>query len=228
MAIIDSGLNKNTSMYKFALFGAGGFSRELLSTSELYGLPGSNKKEILVVDSTPKITEIYGYPVVQEEHFLNYREIAGFAVAISDVKIRKNIASQCEKSNLNSKILTSMNSIIGANVLIGEGSIVCHGSILTADIVTGKFFQMNIHSYVGHDCHIGDFVTLAPRVSINGNVVIGDNVYIGTGAIIRNGSPRNKIVVGSNSVIGMGAVVTKSIPENTVFVGNPARKLKDL
>jgi len=47
---------------------------------------------------------------------------------------------------------------------------------------------------------------------------IGDNVSIGTGAIIMCG-----ISIGNNSVVGAGAVVTKDVPNNCTVVGVPAR-----
>jgi maltose O-acetyltransferase len=80
---------------------------------------------------------------------------------------------------------------------------------------------------------IGNNVTLAPRVHILahdastkiflnytrlGKVKIGDNVFIGAGAIILPG-----VEIGNNVVIGAGSVVTKSIPSDTVFSGNPAK-----
>ena len=80
---------------------------------------------------------------------------------------------------------------------------------------------------------IGDNVTLAPRVHILahdastkmfigyskiGLVTIGNNVFIGAGAIIL---PNTSI--GNNVIIGAGAVVTKSIPDNCVVAGNPAK-----
>ena len=47
-------------------------------------------------------------------------------------------------------------------------------------------------------------------------VVIGNNVWIGGGAIILPG-----VTIGDNTVIGAGSVVTKSIPANAVTCGNP-------
>ena len=52
-------------------------------------------------------------------------------------------------------------------------------------------------------------------------IVIGENVWLGGGAIVLPG-----ISIGSNSVVGAGAVVTRDLPENVVAVGNPARILR--
>lgn len=54
-------------------------------------------------------------------------------------------------------------------------------------------------------------------------IVIGNNVWLGGGAIVLPG-----VTIGDNSVIGAGSVVTKDIPANVVAVGNPARIVRHL
>ena len=52
-------------------------------------------------------------------------------------------------------------------------------------------------------------------------VKIGDNVWIGMGAVILKG-----VTIGDNSVVAAGAMVTKSVPANTIVAGNPAVEVK--
>ena len=85
---------------------------------------------------------------------------------------------------------------------------------------------------------IGNNVTLAPRVHILAhdastkvflgytrveNTRIGNNVFIGAGAIVLPG-----VTIGNNVVIGAGSVVSQDIPDDSVAVGNPARVVKAL
>ena len=89
--------------------------------------------------------------------------------------------------------------------------------------------------YVGHHVMFGPNVTVAtaghpvkPELRLkvaqfNMPVYIGNNVWIGAGAVILPG-----ITIGDNSVIGAGSVVTKDIPENVVAVGNPCRILREI
>lgn len=54
-------------------------------------------------------------------------------------------------------------------------------------------------------------------------ITIGDNVWIGGGALINPG-----VKIGNNVVIGSGSVVTKDIPNNVVVGGNPAKIIKHI
>ncbi|WP_030224704.1 sugar O-acetyltransferase [Streptomyces sp. NRRL WC-3626] len=88
---------------------------------------------------------------------------------------------------------------------------------------------------IGEDCQIGPNVQLlTPTHPVEPQprrdkleaalpITIGDNVWLGGGAIICPG-----VTIGDNSVIGAGAVVTKDIPANVVAVGNPARPVRTL
>ena len=54
-------------------------------------------------------------------------------------------------------------------------------------------------------------------------IVIGDDVWIGGGAIVLAG-----VTIGDRSVIGAGSVVTKDVPSDVVVVGNPAKIVRRL
>ena len=54
-------------------------------------------------------------------------------------------------------------------------------------------------------------------------ITIGDNVWLGGGAIVLAG-----VTIGENTVVGAGAVVTRDLPPNVVALGNPARPVRDL
>ncbi|MFI2709757.1 sugar O-acetyltransferase [Micromonospora sp. NPDC018662] len=54
-------------------------------------------------------------------------------------------------------------------------------------------------------------------------ITIGDNVWLGGGAIVLAG-----VTIGDDTVVGAGAVVTRDLPANVVAVGNPARPIRTL
>ena len=92
----------------------------------------------------------------------------------------------------------------------------------TSGVSLGNFIQLNINVSIHHDCLLEDFVTIAPSVSIMGNVQIGAHAYLGAGTIVKQG-----INIGAGSIVGMGSVVVKDVPENSLVFGNPA-KVRDL
>nr|WP_268998954.1 DapH/DapD/GlmU-related protein [Leptospira interrogans] len=62
-----------------------------------------------------------------------------------------------------------------------------------------------------------------PDFESDDDVVIGNNVWLGSQVIVLKG-----VKIGDNSVIGAGSVVTKSIPENCLAAGNPAKPIRFL
>jgi acetyltransferase-like isoleucine patch superfamily enzyme len=73
------------------------------------------------------------------------------------------------------------------------------------------------------DVSLGEGAILCPFVTLTSNMWIEDFAYIGTGAIIKQGSPQKPLVIGCGATVGMGAVVTKDVPSATTVVGNPAK-----
>ena len=59
------------------------------------------------------------------------------------------------------------------------------------------------------------------EIDLFGKIRVGNNVHIGTNALIMPG-----VTIGNNCIIGCGAIVTKSIPDNSIAVGIPARVIE--
>ena len=89
------------------------------------------------------------------------------------------------------------------------------------------------HIYVGDKVMFGPNVTVATAghpvdaalrsrgLQYNRDVHIGENAWIGAGAVILPG-----VSIGKNAVIGAGSIVTRDIPDDVVAVGNPCRVLR--
>jgi len=206
------------------VYGASGFGREVIPlVSKQYKVEGV---DIVFVDDGKVPARLNGYEVLGYDEFLN-RDVPDkrMVFAIADGGIREKLVYKCENDRISRIPVQAGNVVILDDVEVGEGSILCHFSQLTSNIRIGKHFHANIYSYVAHDCVIGDYVTFAPAVRCNGNIIIEDHVYIGTGAVIKQGTPENPLVIGKGSIVGMGAVVTRNVPPGATVVGNPARKL---
>ncbi len=213
------------------LYGTGGFAREVMPFLQEYILLQGRSEfegevEIVLIETEPAKDEVNGYRVVSDAEFFDIpcsRRL--FNIAIGDSKVRERIASSCIQRGAKPLTVRSVNAIVYDRNTIGDGAILCANTMITSNAKIGKFFHSNIYSYVAHDCVIGDFVTFAPNVQCNGNVHIGDHAYIGTGAVIKQGTNAKPLMIGEGAVVGMGAVVTKDVPPFTTVVGNPAKPL---
>ena len=141
-----------------------------------------------------------------------------------------------EKRN---QLISELFGAVGSNVEI-EPSFACdYGS----NIYVGDGFYMNFGGVI-LDCtsvHIGNHVLCAPNVHIYtathptdpeirrsglelaAPVTIGNNVWLGGGAIVCPG-----VTIGDDTTIGAGSVVTKDIPARVVAAGNPCRIIRHL
>ena len=208
----------------YGVFGASGFGREVMPLARCCMV--NENSRIVFVDDSPQQASLNGFDVVSFEQFLNFNaENKRACISISDSKIRQKIYSKLEENDINHWSVYSKNSIIMDSVVIGENSILTPFVTLTSNIRIGKSFHANLYSYVAHDCVIGDFVTFAPGVKCNGNVHIGDNSYIGTGAIIKQGRPDKPLRIGKGATVAAGAFVNKDVPEGITVFGSPAIEL---
>lgn len=113
---------------------------------------------------------------------------------------------------------------IGNHTFLGHGSsYVCSSSITIGNhcLIAGG---VRISDYDGHpvDAERRRAGDPTPPEGIR-PVVIGDDVWLGEGAMILKG-----VRVGDRSIVGAGAVVTKDVPPDVVVAGNPARVVKQL
>lgn len=210
---------------RLVIFGIGGFGRELVDPCLAImdqGKPHFDPtiKSVVFADQNCATPEVLGLAVIHPDEI---KAGDNFILAVGDSAARQRLDQKCREQGAQPYSLRAPTAVIGRQVSVGEGAVLCDFTMITASAQIGDQFQCNIYSYVAHDCIIGDFVTFAPRVCCNGNVHIGDHAYIGTGAVIKQGTPDKPLLIGKGAVVGMGAVVTKDVPEGAVVIGNPAR-----
>ena len=108
---------------------------------------------------------------------------------------------------------------VGDRCVIGRGShIVAHHSIdIGDDVYTGPYVYITDqnHSYTDPDLPIGR------QWPVNAAVSIGAGTWLGTGVTILPGA-----VVGKNVVVAAGSVVRGTIPDHCVIAGSPARVIR--
>lgn len=216
----------------YAIYGASGCGRGVLPLArDALSSAGEIAEHVVFVDDA-----VLGGLLprkVNGHHVLSYDEyrrqdvpIKRIVLAIANPSVRARLAERCTDDDIGFFEVRASNVVIMDDVEIGPGAILSPFVTVTSNVRIGRHFHANLYSYVEHDCVIGDFVTFAPGVKCNGNIVVEDFAYIGAGAVIRQGRAGQPMVIGRGATVGMGAVVTKSVPAGETVVGNPARPLR--
>lgn len=156
---------------------------------------------------------------------IELRETDEICIAVGSPQARRKLAEKVMTRRW--ATIVAPTAAIDPSAEIGEGAQICDFSYIGPQVKIGRQFQCNVRSHVHHDSVIGDYVTLSPGTLCLGTVHIGDEVFVGAGAILRNGSPDKPLVIGAGAIIGMGAVVTKDVPPGATVMGNPASERPD-
>lgn len=139
------------------------------------------------------------------------------------------------------------NTIIYADVTIGDGFSTGHGALVREGTTIGDAVLVGTQSILDGHVEVGSQVSLQSRVYVPQETTIGDQVFVGPGATMTNDPyPIRKqvelsgptiergasiganatvlpdVTVGERSFVAAGAVVTEDVPPDTLAVGVPA------
>lgn len=206
-------------MKNLVIVGDGGFAREVEWLVARINQVNSTWNLLGFIDKDENKPKVIG----NDDYIVNNKNELYVSIAIGDPKIRRKLYN-IYKSNSRIKFanLIDPSVLLSEQIKLGEGNIICAGTILTVDISIGCCNLINLDCTVGHDVVIQDFVTVNPSVNISGNVVLASGSFIGTGTQIIQG-----VAIGNDTVVGAGAVVNHDLPSDCTAVGVPARVIKE-
>jgi sugar O-acyltransferase (sialic acid O-acetyltransferase NeuD family) len=209
-------------MKKIAIYGAGGFGREVACLIKKInektpewdiigffddGIEKGTKNEYGVV--LGGINEVNEYP-----------DNLAIAVAIASPKIVEKIVSNITSSNIYFPNIISPDVIYldEKNMSIGKGNIICIGCSLSCNVHLGDFNILNGFISIGHDTVIHDYNAFMPDVKISGEVKIGKRNFFGVGSIVLQ-----QLSIGNDTVIGANSLILRKTKDGMTYIGNPAK-----
>jgi len=208
------------------LVGAGAFGREVFTWLS-QAIEGSSQYKIKgFIDNLPQ-NQIeldlrdFSIPILGTINDYQPKPDEKLVMSIFDPTLKKQFVKLLLKRGSKFHKLIHPSVIIGHNVKVGDGCIICPNCILANDTNIGDYVFINTSSTIGHDTVIGSFTSINGGVQITGDVKVGSECFFGVGSLVIN--KRN---VGDRAIIGAGSVVIRSVrPDVTVF-GNPAKIVK--
>lgn len=212
-------------MKKIAIYGAGGFGREVLTLiNDINSLYHQYQVIGFFDDGKSKDDIVNGYKILGGFGELNtWPEKIDVVLAIASSEVKRKIVEHLKNENIKFPTLIHPSAVIMDKTYstIDCGCIICAGVVISVNTILHRFIALDWNCTVGHDTEINDYSSFMPSVNISGESVIGSCVYVGVGAKLIN-----RLKVGDNTVVGAGAVVAKDLPANCTAVGVPAKVIK--
>ena len=200
---------------KLLIIGAGGHGRVIADIAERMG---RYEAVAFLDDAVPaeQLPHPYMGSCADAEHFLNDYD---FIVAIGNGSVRKQLMEDLAAMGADMATVIAPETVIGAQVQIGEGTVIMPGVIVNTGTRIGRGVILNTASSVDHDCVVEDYCHVAVGAHLCGTVRVGKQTWIGAGATVIN-----NVNICDECLIGAGAVVVKNIVEADTYVGVPARR----
>jgi sugar O-acyltransferase (sialic acid O-acetyltransferase NeuD family) len=208
------------------IFGTGGFAREVHQLVEDLVSDGADWNVLGFLDDDPERegTAVHNLPVLGTRTWPTDRGQVAVAVGLGSTPVRRRLIADLLAANetLRFPTLVHPTAWIGNRIDLGQGTVICAGSMLTTDLRLSDHVIVNLDCTIGHDSAIDAFVTVAPSVNISGRVQVGEGCDLGTSSSVIQG-----VSIGAWTIVGAGAVVTRDLPPNVTAVGVPASPIKE-
>lgn len=218
---------KVLSMKDIAIFGAGGYGKEVACT--IRDINEAKKGDWNIVgffdDGKPKGMDVshYGKVLGGMDELNAYAKELAIAIAIGSPKSLRKVRQRITNPNVTFPNIIAPNFGIADKEAfsIGEGNIIGGGCWASCDVSIGSYNILNADIVIGHDAQIGNYNVLMPDIRVSGEVSIGDGNLLGVGSIILQ-----QIQIGDGVHLGAGAVLLTKPKNNSTYIGNPAKLFK--
>ena len=210
-------------MQDIAIFGAGGFGKEVACLIRQINDVDPRWNLIGFFDDGKKIGQHishYGSVLGGMEELNSYPRELALVIAIGNPVSLRNV-----KERIVNELVFFPNIIAptfgisdSQSFNIGKGNIIGHGCAVSCDVSIGSFNILNADIVIGHDAIIRDYNVIMPDVRISGEATVGENNLIGIGSIILQ-----QINVGNNITLGAGSVLMTRPKDGGTYFGNPAK-----
>jgi sugar O-acyltransferase (sialic acid O-acetyltransferase NeuD family) len=211
------------------IYGASGFAAGMRDMIE-HGLEGKAFRVAAFIDDFAGDTgkALDDAPIIGFETWRRDYRALPCLISVANPPARRALAQRVAEAGGHFATAYRAFGAISPSIVVGEGTVIGYPAYVGPFTRIGRHVHVMPMSVLGHDLTVGDCVTICSSASIAGYVVIEDDVFVGAGAVIVNGTPDRPMRIGRGAKIAAGAVVTKAVAAGTSVAGNPARPLRQM
>ena len=204
------------------IIGAGGFGREVAHWLSQSPDCGTKWRLAGFLDDNAEALQGFATDLKVVGSIQGYRPAPGdlLVCAVSQPKVKQPVVAELASRGARFLTFVHPRAILGGNVRLGEGCIVCPGAVLTCDLVVGPHTTINVNATIGHDARVGAFCLISGHADITGFCQIGDGVFLGSHATM---VPRT--IIGDGVTVAAGAAVFGKVEPGATVAGNPAARI---
>lgn len=221
-------IDRVRKMKDIAIYGAGGFGREVACMLRRINAQAPNSTIWNMVgffdDGKPVGYETeYGTVLGGLDALNAVSKPLCVAVAIGSPKVVEKVVGSISNPLVEFPNIFSPDTEFSdkENIRFGHGNIVCLRCSFSCNVSIGDFNVFNGLVTVGHDAIIGNFNSFMPSVRVSGEVNIGNCNFFGVSSVILQ-----KVHIGFDTVIGANSTVIRKTKNGNTYMGNPAQIVK--
>jgi len=214
-------------MRDIAIFGAGGFGREVACIirmiNESREEPEWNMIGFFDDNQALKGQSVshYGVCLGGLEELNSWNSPLAIAIAIGSPQAIAKVVANITNPKVTFPNLMAPDTVFldKEHLKMGKGNIVCPRCTLSCDVEMGDFNLLVGGIPVGHDVRMGSYNVVMPSVNICGGVQMGDCNMLGAQSVVLQ-----YMKIGNNVRLGANSVLMRNAKSDEVYFGNPARK----
>ena len=215
-------------MKDIAIYGAGGFGREIACLIQLINQQQSDPQWNIIgfFDddvSLKGLNNDYGIVLGGINELNSIEKPLSIALAIGNPSALKQIVEKINNPNVDFPNIIAPSTLFldKERVRMGKGNIVCSRCTLSCNVELGDFNLLNGYITVGHDTIMGSYNVVMPSVNISGGVEMEDCNFLGVQSVVLQ-----YIKIGCDIKLGANSVLMRRPKDGFLYLGNPATKVQ--
>ncbi len=160
------------------------------------------------------------YKIIGKIYDWNIEKNQCFALGIASPVIKEKVTKLLMDRGAEFVSVIHPSARIAESATYGIGLVAYPNSGIGPDAYVGDFVTL-LSSKIGHDACVGDYTTISSHCGVNGGVILGKRVFLGSHVAI---VPNKRI--GDDVYVGLGSVVINDVENGIKVFGNPARRAR--